>query len=455
MPEYYRIQDVSKDVSRYIREKGLQLSPTGWRDIYAAEHANAFTVAKLKDMSLLGQVQKEVGQSIEHGDSFEHFRERMQPKAQKWLDSVRRDPPPELEDEDLANWKKKKDRYRLRRIFETNTRQAYAQHHYNRGMDNEFNTHIIYRIGPSINHRADHVAIDGTVLPKDHPFWDTHWPPNGWNCKCYARFITADKLEAYRKDGLPDIESIDQKTGHITKNKPINEQAPRIKWRNFRRSDGKAVWVPSDIDPGFEWNPGKFNRGTWLKDQAVRKARALDLAPKKLQQLEQLIVSNPAQQQAYAAFVDTRYGRQSNGQNIDVGLVQGALKDDFLKRQADLPDSDLVMMQDKVLNVKNKKHKDFAHADSSVSKQEFLRVPEILKTPDMLLWDRKRQQYIIVKHTRQRQLLFLPIGINRIKAIKGNHWTLRSVYRVESFNEALNERWKDLHRYELLNPKKR
>lgn len=34
--------------------------------------------------------------------------------------------------------------------------------------------------------REEHAALDGTTLPKDDPFWDTYWPPNGWNCRCQA-----------------------------------------------------------------------------------------------------------------------------------------------------------------------------------------------------------------------------------------------------------------------------
>ena len=209
MPKYYRIQDVAKEVGDYIQNKGLKVSPNSWRDIYAQEHATAFTVAKLKDLNLLGMVQKEIRHSIEHGDKFSDFKKRMQPKLQKWLDSVRREDPDKLEGAELEKWRQGKDRYRLRRIFETNTRQAYAQQHYQRGMDNSFNTHIIYRIGPSINHRVDHVILDGTVLPKDHPFWDTHFPPNGWNCKCYVRFLSKDDVAKARKHGVVDLESTD------------------------------------------------------------------------------------------------------------------------------------------------------------------------------------------------------------------------------------------------------
>lgn len=32
--------------------------------------------------------------------------------------------------------------------------------------------------------RAKHQQWDGLVLPIDHPFWDTHIPPNDWGCRC-------------------------------------------------------------------------------------------------------------------------------------------------------------------------------------------------------------------------------------------------------------------------------
>lgn len=34
--------------------------------------------------------------------------------------------------------------------------------------------------------RDEHAILEGTTLPKDDPFWQRFYPPNGWNCRCSA-----------------------------------------------------------------------------------------------------------------------------------------------------------------------------------------------------------------------------------------------------------------------------
>lgn len=35
--------------------------------------------------------------------------------------------------------------------------------------------------------RHDHEKLHGIIKSVDHPFWDTHYPPNGWRCRCYVK----------------------------------------------------------------------------------------------------------------------------------------------------------------------------------------------------------------------------------------------------------------------------
>lgn len=38
--------------------------------------------------------------------------------------------------------------------------------------------------------RPQHAAWQGIILPIGHFFWTTHFPPNGFNCRCHAQLVT-------------------------------------------------------------------------------------------------------------------------------------------------------------------------------------------------------------------------------------------------------------------------
>lgn len=66
-----------------------------------------------------------------------------------------------------------------------------------------------YLQSDSVDKRPEHLAFVGTILPIEHPWWDTHLPPLDWNCKC--RVCPTDKaptalpsgsLKDEPKDGL-------------------------------------------------------------------------------------------------------------------------------------------------------------------------------------------------------------------------------------------------------------
>ncbi len=50
--------------------------------------------------------------------------------------------------------------------------------------------------------REDHAKLDGIVRPIDDPFWDTHYPPNGWRCRCTVR---STRDEATKLKDIPEV----------------------------------------------------------------------------------------------------------------------------------------------------------------------------------------------------------------------------------------------------------
>lgn len=44
--------------------------------------------------------------------------------------------------------------------------------------------YLQYRTAKDDKVRAEHAALDGVTLPPSDSFWDTYYPPNGWNCRC-------------------------------------------------------------------------------------------------------------------------------------------------------------------------------------------------------------------------------------------------------------------------------
>lgn len=111
--------------------------------------------------------------------------------------------------------------------------------------------------------RPSHAAMDGRVYAHDDPIWATHYPPNGWNCRCRVRALTerqvrASGLAVYdtRKgdgaDGLltperdPPAVGVDRRTGEEIKRPGTSLVFDR---------GGRAVTVTPD--PGWSYNPGR------------------------------------------------------------------------------------------------------------------------------------------------------------------------------------------------------
>lgn len=80
-------------------------------------------------------------------------------------------------------------------LLRTHANAAYESASYQQIMADPDTTHIQYITLEDDKVRPAHAALNGLVLPKDDPFWLTHFPPWDYGCRCTARGLNPDLLE--------------------------------------------------------------------------------------------------------------------------------------------------------------------------------------------------------------------------------------------------------------------
>lgn len=204
-----------------------------WDQIYADEHDHVFMVAGANRMAIVEDFQAAIGKMIDSGSTIEDFR-------RDFDDIVER-----------HGWPYKGGRgWRTRVIYDTNLRQSYHAGREAQMADPETRRarpYGLYRHGGSRDPRPEHLALDGTVLPLDDPWWDVYSPQNGWGCSC-KKFTLSER----------DVERLGLK---------VLDRAPPVQYEErvvgATGPEPRTVRVPQGVDPGFEYRPGASRvRGT-------------------------------------------------------------------------------------------------------------------------------------------------------------------------------------------------
>jgi SPP1 gp7 family putative phage head morphogenesis protein len=52
--------------------------------------------------------------------------------------------------------------------------------------------------------RLEHQELEGVIQPVDSEFWNTYYPPNGWNCRCDVRQLATGKITPLNSISFPD-----------------------------------------------------------------------------------------------------------------------------------------------------------------------------------------------------------------------------------------------------------
>lgn len=212
----------------FLRNK-IAVPTESWTDLWQDAHSRAFMVAGANKMELVTDFHTAVLRALENGSTLDQFRKDF--------------------DEIVARhgWSYKGSReWRSELIYRTNMNAAYSAGKWATIQRlKERSPYIGYFAVMDARTREQHGLWHKLVLPVDHPFWLTHFPPNGWNCRCDARGLSERALKRYGLKVSEDPEIL-------------------YETHTIRTRDGDVrVEVPRGIDPGFAYNPGLagFGRG--------------------------------------------------------------------------------------------------------------------------------------------------------------------------------------------------
>ena len=217
-----------------FRAKGYRIS-FSWRDVWQEEHAQAFTVAKAMRLDILQDIRAEVDRALAEGATLREFRRRLEPtlRAKGWWGRGAVIDPQTGEEVEAALGTPR----RLETIYRANLRTSHAAGRWERIQRvKDRRPWLMYDAVLDDRTRPQHRAWDSTVLPVDDPWWGTHYPPNGWGCRCSVIQLSDRDLRRRGREVSP---------------------RPSVETRQYRnRRTGRVDEVPRGIDPGWAYNVG-------------------------------------------------------------------------------------------------------------------------------------------------------------------------------------------------------
>lgn len=203
-----------------------------WDEVAPREHALQFTVARTAGFDVLDDIRAAARKAVVDRIPFEQFRDELVPllKSKGWWGERKVTDPRtgEIAKVQLGSLR------RLGLIYDANIRTAEAAGDWSRIQRvKEVLPYLEYLTSVSERKRPLHLSWVGTTLPVDDSWWATHYPPNGFRCKCRVR------SRAEPRDGAS------------TTRPPLNVRP----WTNG--TTGETRLVPAGIDPGWDHNPGR------------------------------------------------------------------------------------------------------------------------------------------------------------------------------------------------------
>ena len=257
--------------------------------------------------------------------------------------------------------------------------------------------------------RPEHQAWDGLILRHDDPWWETHYPPNGWGCRCSVDTLSERDRRKLGKTG-PD-------------------RAPPVEWQDHLvgKRSGNPQWVqsPVGIDPGWAYAPGQSK---WRMNQLnLRMKKGIDLsAPIAAAHITDLLGRDKFMSlalQDFSEWVDEIAGRKHGaGQYKEVGaLLPGVLVE--LERRGIIPENGMIILRDNELLHLMREAKRNARTNTGLPKSlpidDIKRLPDIIRNPLAVYLDTQDEALLYVFDPSVREAGKIVVRVNFTTKLSG------------------------------------
>ena len=242
----------------YLRGKGVGVS-WDWHDTWEAAHGRAFVVAKAAKLDVLSTLRGAVDAALAGGLTRREFVRQLEPQLRAlgwWGRQVVPVPAPDGAEDEVQLGSPR----RLKTIYDTNMRVAYNAGRYRAHEENaDSRPYWQYQSLDDARVRPSHRAMSGRVYRHDDPIWATHYPPNGFNCRCSVRALTERQVRsrniAVYETGTGDGGVLSQTDQVVGVDRRTGEEIHRPATEYVFEAGGRPVFFTPD--PGWNYNPGR------------------------------------------------------------------------------------------------------------------------------------------------------------------------------------------------------
>ncbi|HHE8443104.1 TPA: phage minor head protein [Citrobacter braakii] len=375
-----------KEAVAYFRAKGHNIT-WNWYEQLTEAHARAFTVAKAVRLDVLNTIRDEVDRAVHDGITRQEFTRTLAPRLQKlgwWGKQIVVDTQGNAKEIELGSPR------RLATIYNVNMRTAYNSGRYAQMMNNAeaypFWQYVAVMDGRT---RPAHAALNGMVFRYDDPFWQTHYPPNGWNCRCRVRALSAERMKAlglkvsYGASFVHTHEvdaGIDETTGEI------------FRTDSTTFDNGRVKMTP---DVGWSYNPGSAAFGT---DQTLIRKLVETKDAQLREQVVQSLNNSRERQLAFSVWAKRVLTTRRAGNAVQtLGFMTESVADAVYQRTGDTPSRLLVISEKNLLHTDSSKHQ---RTGVALTADDLQLLPSLMAAPQAVLWDKVHRNLIYLVSAR-------------------------------------------------------